>query len=146
MNPRYGTQPPDPCNVITWSIRNDAGAEVEICIEARNTGHKWLKREIDAVNAIGDALGCWTCGTMARGGRDWIKDHYPPTDELPKCTHGHNDQEGWAACKAYREKHRDDHLDCARHDAIQVLMPQCHDCSLGQGGGRNKSKYTKEKK
>jgi hypothetical protein len=124
-----GLVPHDPS---TWDGPDGAPR----CIPARNTGHTFRDTERNRVNEIGNRLGCAHCGASEpadpAGLGTWVKDHYPPTDDLPPCPGGHNTAEGYRECSD---------TTCPRHTARQLLIPSCYDCSLVQGGGRNKSRY-----
>lgn len=132
-NIKYGSLP-DPRDRSTWLAPDG----MDKCIAARNTGRDWQRAEVRLIDEIGNRIGCWTCGAPEPGGTHWIKDHYPATDELPPCPLNLSGDD-WRKC---REQHDGQ---CPRHFLNpQVLLPQCHDCSLSQGGGRNKSVYSQD--
>lgn len=136
----------------TWAFMHATLGQLARCIPARNTGHAFNTAETRQIDQMGDLNGCAHCGALTPGERDgtrrgestWIKDHYPPTDDLPPCLFGYDGEKSWLDCAGARALSETHQLPCPRHDAQQVLIPSCQDCSLAQGGGRNKSIYTKE--
>ncbi|GKS85425.1 hypothetical protein AVMA1855_14755 [Acidovorax sp. SUPP1855] len=74
-------------------------------IPARGPGRDFTPGERDAINDIGDRLGCHTCGGDSPGTRtgNWVPDHQPPNALNPD-------------------------------DGPQRLYPHCLNCSRTQGG------------